>query len=94
LSSLVLLFVVSSGSRRASPLSGGDDDRCAAFELDGWRSTRPPLSPRLYRSDGEAHAAPRARGRYSLNAAIAFSPLFTVTLFDFVAPLAGLHVTA
>jgi hypothetical protein len=38
--------------------------------------------------------SPRAAEGYSLNAAMAFSPLFTVTLFDFVAPLAGRHVTA
>jgi hypothetical protein len=32
-------------------------------------------------------------GGYSLNAAIAVSPLLTVTLFDFVAPLGGRQVT-
>lgn len=31
--------------------------------------------------------------RYSLNAAIAVSPLFTVTLFDLLAPLEGRQST-
>ncbi len=35
----------------------------------------------------------RLKRAYSRNVAIAVSPLFTTTLFDFAAPLDGLHVT-